>query len=147
MEVKIKKLFPGAIIPSYAHEGDAGMDLVAFSKDSSDPHYIEYGTGIAISIPKGYMGLIFPRSSISKYDLQLCNSIGLIDEGYIGELKLRFRRIKRNVPEGIRMCDQYNVGDKIGQLLILPCPRIEFREVEELSKTERGDGGFGSTGV
>lgn len=146
MEVKIKKLFPGATLPSYAHNNDCAMDLVAFSKDSSDPHFIEYGTGIAISLPKGYVGLIFSRSSVSKTDLQLCNAVGIIDEGYTGEIKLRFRRIKRSTPEGVRVVDQYNVGDRIGQLMIIPYPRIEWKEVDELPKTDRGEGGFGSTG-
>ena len=146
MEVKIKKLFPGATLPKYAHEGDAAMDLYAFSKDSSNPKYIEYGTGIGIKIPEGHVGLIFPRSSNSNVDLQLTNSVGCVDSNYVGEIKLRFRRIKRNTPEGVRVVESYNVGDRIGQLMIIPYPTIELKEVDELPKTNRGDCGFGSSG-
>lgn len=146
MEVKIKKFFPGAIIPKYAHEGDAAMDLYAFSKDSSNPKYIEYGTGIGVKIPEGHVGLIFPRSSNSNFDLQLTNSVAVIDPNYVGEIKLRYRRIKRNTPEGVRVVDQYNVGDRVGQFMIIPYPSIEFKEVDELPKTNRGENGFGSSG-
>lgn len=79
MDVKIKKLDPNAIIPIYSHNDDAGMDLTAITADYSNPYYVEYGTGLAMEIPKGYVGLLFPRSSNSKKDLQLCNSIGVID--------------------------------------------------------------------
>lgn len=79
MEIKIKKLDKNAVIPKYSKYGDAGMDLVATSVDYSNEYYIEYGTGLAIEIPEGYVGYIFPRSSNSKYDLQLCNSVGIID--------------------------------------------------------------------
>ena len=79
MEIKIKKHDKNAVIPKYSKYGDAGMDLVATSVDYSNEYYIEYGTGLAIEIPEGYVGYVFPRSSNSKYDLQLCNSIGIID--------------------------------------------------------------------
>lgn len=147
MEVKIKKLFSGATLPSYSTEDSAGMDVVAFSKDDSNPQYTEYGLGWSIEIPKGYVGFIFPRSSVSKYDLDLANAVACIDADFRGEVKLRFRRIKRNLPEGVRVCHKYNVGEKIGQLIIMPYPKIELKEVDELSKTVRGEGGFGSTGV
>lgn len=168
MLVNIKKLTPEAVIPLYAKEGDAGMDLVATSVDYSNEYYIEYGTGLAIEIPKGYVGLIFPRSSNSKKDLQLCNSVGVIDSGYRGEVKLRYRRIinptpKRNfivtdvefqeeltnsvpVPRIKADFACYDIGDKVGQIIIIPIPFISFNEVQELSETIRGEGGFGSTG-
>ena len=91
MEVKIKKLHKDAVIPSYAKPGDAGMDLVAISKVYDKYGNVSYGTGIAIEIPHGYMGLIFPRSSNSKYDLLLTNSVGIIDSGYRGEILLKFK--------------------------------------------------------
>lgn len=159
MLVKIKKLVPEAIIPTYAKPGDAGMDLIAISiNDNSD--YIEYGTGLAIEIPEGYVGLIFPRSSNSKKDLLLCNSVGVIDSGYRGEIKLRYKRIinpseeKTNILQNfftnssnlIYEIECYEIGDKVGQIMILPIPFVEFMETEELSQTDRGDGGFGSTG-
>ena len=168
MLVNIKKLTPEAVIPLYAKEGDAGMDLVATSVDYSNEYYIEYGTGLAIEIPKGYVGLIFPRSSNSNKDLQLCNSVGVIDSGYRGEVKLRYRRIinptpkrnfivtdvefqeelNNNVPVPRIKADFacYDIGDKVGQIIIIPIPFISFNEVQELSETVRGEGGFGSTG-
>lgn len=140
MKVKIKKLVPEAAIPSYAKPGDAGLDLVATYikvEDHNTYGYFEYGTGLAVEIPDGYVGLVFPRSSISKTGMLLTNSVGVIDSGYRGEIKFRFKYISGT--------KSYEVGDKIGQLIILPYPTIEFEEVDELSESERGDGGFGST--
>jgi len=139
LQVKIKRLDRNAVIPTYAKDGDAGMDLVATS--IKFPNYkISYGTGLAIEIPVGYVGLIFPRSSIRKVDLSLCNSVGVIDSGYRGEIEVTFSRIEEQE-------SRYSVGDKIGQLIIMPYPQIEFEEVDELSTTERGERGFGSTGA
>ena len=161
MEVKVKKLVPEAVLPKYAHIGDAGMDVVATSMNITND-YIEYGTGLAFEVPKGYVMLIFPRSSNSKKDLLLCNSVGVLDSTYRGELKFRYKRIIRMVDEtndtlsvankgianGIEFnaTTWYTIGDKIGQIMILPYPEINFNEVEELSETDRGEGGFGSTG-
>ena len=147
LRVKIKKLHPDAVIPSYAKAGDAGMDLVAISDNVDDfvlgnVPYIEYGTGLAIELPKGHVGLIYSRSSVSKQSLTLCNSTGVLDEGFRGELKLRFYTINSNDFHP-RL---YGPGSKIGQLIIMPYPQVEFQEVDELSDTDRGDGGFGSTG-
>lgn len=140
MNVKIKRLSDNAVVPSYAHDTDAGLDLVATSMsiiEDSEFGYYEYGTGLAVSIPDGHVGLIFPRSSISNTGMLLSNSVGVIDSGYLGEIKFRFRYIK-----GTR---HYNVGEKVGQLIIMPYPKIEFEEVEDLGESERGSGGFGST--
>ncbi len=136
MKIKVKKLDSRAVIPSYAKEGDAGMDVVAISKEETEK-YIEYGTGLAFEIPEGYVCLVFPRSSLSKKDLILSNHVAVLDSGYRGELKLRFRRVGEEV---------YDVGDRIGQIMIVPYPRVEFEAVEKLSETSRKDGGFGSTG-
>ena len=114
MQVKIKKLNPNAVIPSYAKDGDAGMDLVATSM-KFDGTQITYGTGLAMEIPKGFVGLIFPRSSIRKTDLSLSNSVGVIDSGYRGEIKATFKR------SGVYA---YAVGDRICQLMIIPHPDI-----------------------
>jgi dUTP pyrophosphatase len=141
MKVKIKKLVPEAVIPSYANSGDAGLDLVATwitVEDHNKYGYFEYGTGICVEIPEGYVGLIFPRSSISKTGMLLTNSVGVIDSGYRGEIKFRFKYISGT--------NSYNVGDKVGQMIIIPYPKIEFEEADELTETQRGDGGFGSTG-
>ena len=139
-KVKIKRLHKDAVIPSYSRQGDAGMDLVATSKFYDDFDNVCYGTGLAIEIPEGYVGLLFPRSSISKTDLTLRNSVGIIDSGYRGEITFKFNNILMS------SCEPYNVKKRIGQLIIMPYPTIEFEEVEELSTTERGAQGFGSTG-
>lgn len=140
MQVKIKKLNPNAVIPTYAKEGDAGMDLVATQILSNTTFDVSYGTGIALEIPKGFVGLVFPRSSIRKYELALSNSVGVIDSGYRGELQATFK--KTNGLDSLA----YKVGDRIAQIMIIPYPPIEFEEVNELNNTERGEGGFGSTG-
>ena len=139
-KVKIKRLHKNSIIPSYSKIGDAGLDLVATSKFYDDFDNVCYGTGLAIEIPEGYVGLLFPRSSISKTDLTLRNSVGIIDSSYRGEIVLKFNNILMS------SCEPYNVKERIGQLIIIPYPTIEFEEVEELSTTERGAQGFGSTG-
>ncbi len=139
MKVKIKKLHPNAVIPTYAKPGDAGMDLTA-TFISYMGAQVEYKTGLAIEIPDGFVGLLFPRSSISNTSLSLANSVGVVDSGYRGEIKAVFNKRKL----GIKF---YGVGERILQLIILPYPKIEFEEVDELSKTERGEGGFGSTNV
>lgn len=146
MNIKIKKIHPNAVIPSYSKPGDAGMDLTAISikLDSTDydsNYYIEYGTGLSIEIPEGYVGLIFPRSSISDVNMILTNSVGVVDSNYRGEIKLRFKKIKPHHPHLT-----YQVGERIGQLIIIPYPQITFKEVNELSETERGNDGFGSSG-
>ena len=140
MKVKIKKLFPNVEIPKYAKNGDAGLDLIATNKSITDL-YIEYGTGLSIEIPEGYVGLLFPRSSISKYHLCLANSVGVVDSSYRGEIMARFKRTSDTAYETL-----YNVGDKVVQLVILPYPNIELEEVSALTQTERGAGGFGSSG-
>lgn len=141
MNVKIKKLSEDAKLPTYGKNGDAGMDLTAITKKST-MGYIEYGTGLAIEIPEGYVGLVYPRSSISKYDLALANSVGIIDSGYRGEIMLRFKRIE----SFYKQKDIYMLGDKVAQLIIIPYPKIVLEVMQELSQTERNEGGFGSTG-
>ena len=145
MEVKIKKLDPNAVIPTYAKDGDAGMDLVATKIISNTTFDITYGTGIAMEIPKGYVGLIFPRSSIRKTDLSLTNSVGVIDSGYRGEIQATFKKVFGENDIRISQTD-YKVGDRIAQIIIVPYPKIKFVEVDDLTTTERGEGGFGSTG-
>ena len=143
MKVKIKKLHPLAVIPTYAKSGDAGMDLIATSIMSETPSQITYGLGIALEIPEGFVGLVFPRSSIRKTRLQLSNSVGVIDSGYRGELQATFNKITTTIEN---QKNDYKIGDRVCQIMIIPHPPIEFDEVDELSDTERGEGGFGSTG-
>ena len=137
MNIKIKKLHPNAIIPEYAKIGDAGLDLTAVDFISNGLH-ITYKTGLAIEIPEGFVGLLFPRSSVYKTGQYLTNSVGVIDSGYRGEVMLKFTRPALD--------SQYKVGDRVGQLIIMPYPQVKFEEVEDLDATDRGVGGFGSTG-
>ena len=140
MKVKVKRLDAGARIPKYSKKGDAGMDLYAVSQRFDDHGNYVFGTGLAMEIPKGYVGLIFPRSSISKTAHSLRNAVGVIDSGYRGEIMMKFDINIHNSPV-------YNVGDRVAQIIILPYPQIEFEETQELSNSERGSGGFGSTGT
>ena len=138
MKVKIKRLHPEAVIPSYSKPGDAGMDLT--SVDVSDDQYgcLTYHTGLAVEIPEGHVGLLFPRSSVYKTGQTLTNCVGVIDSGYRGEIMMKFSL------SGNR--NEYQIGDRVGQLIIMPFPSIDFVEVTDLSSTDRGDGGYGSTG-
>ena len=145
MEVKVKKLVENAVIPQYAHDTDAGLDLTATAFEHDEFGNIIYHTGLAFEIPEGYVGLIYPRSSLSKYRLALTNCVGVIDSGYRGEVILKFNMINNN-PFCKTPKEVYEVGDRIGQMIITPYPKVTLVEVEELSDTERGDGGFGSTG-
>ena len=143
LTVKFRKLVPEAVTPRYAQDGDAGMDLTATSFRFTDT-FMDYGTGIAVEIPSGHVGLLFPRSSITKAPsgVSLKNSVGVIDSNYRGEILVRFEKpthecyVQDHIPV---------VGDKIAQLLVIPYPRVHLEEVQELSDSNRGDGGFGST--
>ena len=139
MQVKIKKTHKNAVIPSYAKDGDAGLDLTAVDFHTDEQGNYVYDTGITLEIPKGYVGLVFPRSSIADKELLLTNSVGVIDSGYRGSIKAKFK------PTNNTNTNIYKVGDRIAQLIILPYPQINFEEVEKLSETERGDKGYGST--
>jgi dUTP pyrophosphatase len=140
MNVNIKLLSEDAVLPTYSKDGDAGMDIVATRIDDDTYPQITYGTDIAIEIPSGYVGLIFPRSSIRNFDLELSNSVGVIDSGYRGEIKATFNKTIRARGK------YYHAGDRIMQLIIIPYPQIKFNEVDELTKTVRNEGGYGSTG-
>jgi dUTP pyrophosphatase len=165
MQVKIKKITTDATIPKYAKNGDAAMDIVATTKWYDELGNVCYGTGLAFEIPEGYVGLIFPRSSISKTELSLTNSVGVIDSGYRGEVTFKFkptlvyRTEVSSISEDFDFIaysydsdeqdenSEYKVGDRVGQIMIIPIPTIEFVEVTELSESDRGSGGFGSTGA
>jgi dUTP pyrophosphatase len=160
MKIKFKKLKLNVETPKYNKLGDAGMDLKATSiRETND--YIEYGTSIALEIPENYVGLVFSRSSITDYDLILKNAVAVLDSNFRGEVKLRFQNVKdtNTLNEEKKVIESraslggsnlngsiYKVGDRIGQLIVMPIPSIELEEVEELSETVRGEGGFGSSG-
>lgn len=165
LKVKIKKLVENAVIPTYAKDGDAGMDLVATSMSEDGYGNIVYGTGLAFEIPKGYVGLVFPRSSNAKNNMYLTNSVGVVDSGYRGEISFKYKVVhntgsflkwwwenkilKKKEPKISIYTLGYNVykvGDRVGQLIIMPYPSIKFEEVDKLSETERGVNGYGSTG-
>lgn len=145
--VRIKKLLDNAVVPSYATDGDAGLDMVATSWNITEK-YIEYGTGISVEIPNGYVGLLFSRSSIStKADgFFLRNAVGVIDSGYRGEVKFRFSRVAIEKSETLPN-DVYTVGDRIGQLIIMEIPKVKLQLSDDLSESQRGGGGYGSTGI
>lgn len=136
--LKFKKLVENAVVPNKATPGSNGFDLTATSKQWSDEFqaYV-YGTGIAVEIPKGYVGLMFPRSSVRKYALTMANCVGVIDSDYRGEIMATFR------PTNLFQGKTYNIGDKLCQLIIVPAPEFELEEVDELSYTERGAKGHG----
>ncbi len=135
MQVKIKRLKPNAVIPAYAKDGDAGMDLVATEILKDTPEQITYGTGLAMEIRDGFVGLVFPRSSIRKTGLQLSNSVGVIDSGYRGEIQATFNKVFGS--EGmydetkVPTTEFYKVGDRIAQIIIIPYPQIEIEDVED----------------
>lgn len=175
MKVKFKKLTENAVTPKYSRAGDGALDMVCTSIEFTD-QYIEYGTGIALEIPEGYVGLLFPRSSVSNLEIILANSVGFIDHNFRGEIKFRFKKIYHTGDEmlhteqcelcegegNVRFTDDdcpacngfgeiemyscYEPGDRIGQLFITEREYVEMEEVEELSDTSRGSGGFGSSG-
>jgi dUTP pyrophosphatase len=159
MIINFVKLHENAVIPTKAHPWDACFDLTSISmRVDEDYGFIEYDTGIACEIDRGFCGLVYPRSSISKYDLTLANGIAVIDSGYNSSILLRFkpalrfyiREWKGETSIEVNNVFQqkvYNIGDKIGQFKIVPVDGIEFNEVNKLKKTARGAGGFGSTGV
>ena len=143
MRIRFKKLHPWAVAPKQGTSGSAGFDLTAISCRFDERYSVwEYGTGIAVEIPKGYVGMEFPRSSVYKTGDFLSNCVGIIDSDYRGEIRAKFYGVNHlfNCP-----CP-YEVGDRIVQLVIVPIPEVEYVEVGELSETARGAGGYGSTG-
>jgi dUTP pyrophosphatase len=142
MKIHFKKLNPQAQKPKFGKPGDAGADLVATTVDLSRDGQVVYGTGIAVEIPEGMVGLVFPRSSVRNYNLSMANSVGVIDSGYRGEIMVTFNFNSRTPDNTI-----YQVSDRIAQLVIMPVPLAQYVEVEELSETERNTSGHGSTGA
>jgi len=171
IQINYKKLYENSKDPVRKYDVDAGFDLSAAWKKEKDL-YVEYGTGIAFEIPVGYVGLVFPRSSITKVDYILKNSVGVIDSSYRGEICLRFvkaynetvfeipedegvmkhsveNKLKHfiNINKTIKKeLTYYKIGDRIGQIVFQKLPDVKLNEVNELSKTIRNEDGFGSTG-
>ena len=140
MKVHFKKLVQEAQTPKFGKPGDAGADLVATVAWATESQIV-YGTGLAVEIPEGMVGLVFPRSSVRNYALSMANSVGVIDSGYRGEIMVTF-----NIKTNHNTRELYKIGDRIAQLVIIPVPLAKYVEVEELSETQRGQQGHGSTG-
>jgi dUTP pyrophosphatase len=138
IKVKYKKLSSKAVVPKFAHSGDAGADLISVSIRKTDT-YDEHLTGLSVEIPEGHVGLIFPRSSISNYELRLKNAVAVIDSGYRGEISLRFKKTSN-------FGNYYKVGDRVGQLVIIEIPKVEFEEIKLTTVTDRNSGSYGSSG-
>lgn len=144
MELKIKRLSDKAIMPIRAHEGDAGIDLTA-SRISTEINesgqlLLVYHTDLAMEIPEGHVGLLFPRSSICKKTMRLTNAVGVIDAGYRGEITAKYQVTTDAMPS------VYKEGERFIQLVIVPIPSYTITEVTDLSDSDRGEGGYGSSG-
>ena len=142
MRLAVKRLSERALLPTRAHDSDAGLDLYA-----SEPALIEpgerasVGTGIAVEIPGRYAGLVLPRSGLAaRCGIALVNAPGLIDAGYRGELRVLLLNTDREQPFAVA------VGDRIAQLVIVRVEVLSVEELDELEPSARGDGGFGSSG-
>lgn len=139
MKIKFQKLHPKAVLPSHAKEGDAGADLTVVRIENIKNYRQIHYYGLAVEIPENHVGLLFPRSSVHKYNARLSNSVGVIDSGYRGEVCAVFN-------EYTAILEEYQVGDRTAQLVIVPYISIRPEWAEELSETERGTGGYGHTG-
>lgn len=141
--VYVKRIDPSVELPAYAYEGDAGLDLTSAESLTLEPFERRLiATGIAIALPDGYAGFVQPRSGLAiKQGLSIVNTPGLIDARYRGELKVIAINLDPQTPIHIHR------GDRIAQLVIQAVPTVSLVEVQELSATERGSGGFGSSGV
>ncbi len=140
--LEVKRLAAGVPLPAYAHDGDAGLDLAASVAVRLAPgERAAVPTGLAVAIPAGWVGLVHPRSGLARrHGLTVANAPGTIDAGYRGEVQV----LLINLGDGVV---EIAAGDRIAQLLLQEVGRAEVVEVEELSDTARGEGGFGSTGT
>jgi dUTP pyrophosphatase len=136
-KIKIKKLHPDAVMPFYATDGAAAMDLTAIKVEKIDYQHYKYSFGLAFEIPRDKVGLIFPRSSCYKQRQIISNCVGVIDSDYRGEVSAVMIGTSDN---------RYLAGDRVVQIMFINAPQVELIEVEELSSTERGSGAYGSTG-
>ena len=138
MQLKFKLLSERAQCPKRATSGSAGLDLTVAWYEVLD-NGIKYHSDVAFEIPEGYVGLLFPRSSVHKTGQSMANSVGVIDSDYRGE-------VSAVMYHTFVWSDKYNVGDRFAQLVVVPVAYVELVETDELSETERGSGGYGSTG-
>jgi dUTP pyrophosphatase len=143
VRVRLTRLDPGVPIPSYAHPGDAGVDLVTVRDvDLAPGERTTVGTGLAIALPEGFAGFVHPRSGLAaRSGLSVVNAPGTVDAGYRGEIKVCL--INHDPREPLRL----RRGDRIAQLVVQRVERVVFDEVPELPGSARGNGGYGSTGL
>jgi len=143
VELKVRLLEPGAVLPTRANEGDAGLDLRAAEPALLGPgERAAIGTGIAVEIPRGHAGLILPRSGLAlRHGISMVNAPGLIDAGYRGELRVLLLNTDRTNEFAIEP------GDRIAQLLVVPFAPLEPVAAAELAESARGELGFGSSGL
>ena len=141
-QVLVRRLDPGVPLPSYAHPGDAGADLVTTTDVTIEPgERVVLGTGLALALPDGYVGFVTPRSGLAaRHGIGMVNAPGVLDSGYRGEVKVTL--VNHDPRERVAL----RRGDRIAQLVIQRVERAAFREVDELPESERGEGGHGSTG-
>ena len=143
MELKFKKLNEKAVLPTRSHSTDAGLDLTTYGftqeVDASGKLVLVYHTGLAVEIPEGFVGLLFMRSSIANRSITLVNAVGVIDSDYRGEIISKFKITTDAIPS------VYQPGEKFAQLVIVPIQLDDTEFVDELSETDRGSDGFGST--
>lgn len=143
MELKFKRLNDKAVLPIRAHKSDAGLDLTAtditLEPNDCGQTVVVYHCGLAVEIPEGHVGLLFPRSSIAKKSIFMTNAVGVIDSGYRGEIMAKMHVTTDAAPA------VYKVGEKFAQLIVMPIPEITVSEVAELSESDRGESGFGSS--
>jgi len=142
VQIRMSKLKDEAVLPTQAHEGDAGLDLYACEAAHLGPEERwSVGTGVAVEVPDGHAGLVLPRSGLAReHGIALVNAPGLIDSGYRGEVRVLL--LNTDPAEIFRV----EPGERIAQLVIVPIAQAEPVEVEALSESARGDGGFGSSG-
>lgn len=146
MKIKWKKIHIDAVAPFYSKEGDGALDLTAVSADYDEWGNLSYNTGVGMEIPKGYVGLVFPRSSVVKLSMSLANCVAVIDSNYRGAIIVKYKPTMIYPKKPVKNAGVYIPGDRVGQLIIVEAPEIELEEVEELSESVRGDGAFGSSG-
>lgn len=142
LDLPVRRVAGAAELPAYARQGDAGLDLrSAVDAEVGPGERALIPTGLAVAIPEGYAGLVLPRSGLAAREgLTLANAPGLVDSGYRGEVTCAMVNLDRSRPVVIKR------GDRIAQLVVVPAPSVVPQWVEELPASERGDGGFGSTG-
>ena len=142
MTETVEVLFRGDSVPGYAHPGDAGADLVSADDLVLEPgQRATVGTGVAIALPDGFVAFVVPRSGLAaKHGITIVNSPGTVDAGYRGEIRVTLLNTDTRESYAI------SAGDRIAQLIVMPVSRARFIPVERLPGSDRGEGGFGSTG-